>query len=207
MNVENSIPLIIGICSMGFVGIVDDLVGNRRTTGLRGHFSKFIKGDFTTGTFKAIICLLISIIISSTLSKGYIDLILNILVICLSTNLINIFDVRPGRAVKVVLFLCTIFLLIEISLLYLATPLICMLGVYGNYDVKSYCMMGDTGSNILGFILGFFSISHFDFLTKITYLIFLIIIHIVAERYSITDIINHHRVLSFIDKIGSIRQN
>ena len=45
---------IFGLMSMCLVGILDDIIGNRDVSGLKGHFKSLLKGTLTTGGFKAL---------------------------------------------------------------------------------------------------------------------------------------------------------
>ena len=94
---------IFGIMAMFFAGIIDDTIGNRDVSGLKGHFKSLFKGKLTTGGFKALFGGFVGLIISVCISKNIADIIVNTLVIALSTNLMNLFDLRPGRAIKVYL--------------------------------------------------------------------------------------------------------
>jgi Glycosyl transferase family 4. len=69
-------------------------------------------------------------------------------------------------------------------------------------DLKGKIMLGDTGSNILGLTLGISSILLFDFNVRLIIMIFLILVHIVTEKYSLTKIIEGNRFLNFLDMIG-----
>ena len=43
-----------GLVSMFFAGILDDIIGNRDVSGLKGHFKSLLNGKLTTGGFKAL---------------------------------------------------------------------------------------------------------------------------------------------------------
>lgn len=63
-------------------------------------------------------------------------------------------------------------------------------------------MMGDVGSNILGYTLGIFSTISFNFRIKIVILVLLLIFHIMAERVSFSKIIDNNKFLKYLDSIG-----
>lgn len=193
----------LGIISMSFVGIIDDAIGNRDVTGLKGHFSNLLKGELTTGAFKALIGGIVGLLISVTISKDISSIILGMLVIALSTNFMNLLDLRPGRAIKVYLFaiiLCLFFCSVfERELMMLIVPAVI---AYFYYDIKAMAMMGDAGSNVLGISLGIFIVISFNMYVQIFVLILLILVHIVAEKYSITKIIRNNKILNYIDEFG-----
>ena len=68
---------IFGIISMFFAGILDDIIGNRDVSGLKGHFKSLFKGKLTTGGFKALFGGFIGILISIAISKNIYDIIIN----------------------------------------------------------------------------------------------------------------------------------
>jgi hypothetical protein len=63
-------------------------------------------------------------------------------------------------------------------------------------------MLGDTGANILGITLGYYSSLLLGINAKLMLLFLLLIMNIMSERLSITELINRNRVLSYLDSIG-----
>jgi len=195
---------IISILIVGLVGIIDDLVGEKEIKGFKGHISSLMKFRLTTGGLKLLAGGASAFILSLTIYTRFIDFIINILLIALFTNLVNLFDLRPGRA-------CKIFILISIVLIFSATSskynyilisLLCIVLIYMPYDLKAKAMMGDTGSNVLGMTLGAFCAGTQTFWIKIFCLFLLVVLHIVSEFYSISKIIEKNKLLCYIDKLG-----
>ena len=62
--------------------------------------------------------------------------------------------------------------------------------------------MGDTGSNVLGISIGILIVFGYSINIRIGWLVFLIFIHILTEKYSLTKLIENNKVLNFIDKLG-----
>lgn len=202
-RITNILVLSFGIITMCLVGLMDDTLGNRNDTGLKGHFVKLFKGDLTTGAFKALVGGFVGLFVSVTLSKNPLDIIVGTLVIALATNFMNLLDLRPGRAIKVYLFIVIICLIFcskfERELMMLILPAVV---AYFYYDLKAMAMMGDAGSNILGVSMGIFIVLAFDIKVKIAVLILLIAIHVLTEFYSLTKIIEKNSILNKIDKFG-----
>lgn len=194
---------IFGMISMFFAGVLDDIIGNRDVSGLKGHFKSLFKGNLTTGGFKALFGGFVGLIISVAISKDIVDIIVNTLIIALSTNLMNLLDLRPGRAIKAyLLIMIVIFLTLTgyvKALLLLIVPNVL---AYFNYDLKARAMMGDTGSNVLGISIGIIVILGYSLKVRVSWLVFLIFIHILTEKYSLTKIIEENKFLNFIDKLG-----
>lgn len=192
-----------GLVSMFFAGILDDIIGNRDVSGLKGHFKSLLNGKLTTGGFKALFGGFIGLVISIAISKNIYDIVINTLIIALSTNLMNLLDLRPGRAIKGYL-LISIVLLSTLgeytrNLLLLIFPNVI---AYFNQDLKAKAMMGDTGSNVLGISIGILFVMGYPLKVRLIWLAFLIFIHILTEKYSLTKIIENNKFLNFIDKLG-----
>ena len=193
-----------GMISMFFAGILDDVIGNRDVSGLKGHFKSLFKGSLTTGGFKALFGGFVGLIVSVAISKDIIDIIVNTLIIALSTNLMNLLDLRPGRAIKAYLFIMVIIFININRVIYKFLPLLIVPNVlaYFNYDLKAKAMMGDTGSNVLGISIGMLISFGYPFNIRLGWLIFVVIMHIFTEKYSLTKIIEKNKLLNFIDKLG-----
>lgn len=192
-----------GLVSMFFAGILDDIIGNRDVSGLKGHFKSLLNRKLTTGGFKALFGGFIGVVISIAISKNIYDIVINTLIIALSTNLMNLLDLRPGRAIKGYLVI-SIVLLFTLSgytrnFLLLILPNVV---AYFNQDLKAKAMMGDTGSNVLGISIGILFVIGYSLKVRLIWLAFLIFIHILTEKYSLTKIIENNKFLNFIDKLG-----
>ncbi|WP_025161755.1 glycosyl transferase [Paraclostridium bifermentans] len=194
---------IFGLLSMCLVGILDDIVGNRDVSGLKGHFKSLLKGHLTTGGFKALFGGFVGLAISVAISKNIADICINTLIIALSTNLMNLLDLRPGRAIKVYLVIIITLLLTLVGypkgLVLILLPSVI---VYFFDDLKAKAMMGDTGSNVLGISIGILIAIGYARPIRIGWLVFLVFIHALTEKYSLTKIIENNKVLNFIDKLG-----
>lgn len=205
-EIENLLYLfmfLFGTISMFFAGILDDIIGNRDVSGLKGHFKSMFKGDLTTGGFKALFGGFVGLIISITISKNLGDIVINTLIVALSTNLMNLLDLRPGRAIKGYLLITSIIFL-TITGYVKVLPLLILPNVlaYFNYDLKAKAMMGDAGSNVLGISIGILMIFGYSIKVRLGWLVFLVLIHILTEKYSLTKIIEKNKFLNFIDKLG-----
>lgn len=189
---------------MAFVGIIDDLMGDKNATGFKGHFYSFFRGKITTGFLKAFIGGIISLIISLIYSSSIEELILNSIIMALFTNLLNLLDLRPGRAIKTYLFLGILFIIIGISEIN-QVVLFSIIGYCLGYlpqDLKAKSMMGDVGSNPLGISLGIVSIVNFSMNIRYLILLILFFAHLISEKYSISEIIKNNSILNFIDELG-----
>lgn len=195
---------LLGFIFIGFLGLLDDLIGNKYIKGLRGHIKALFHGEITTGALKAIFGFFISLVTSSILSTSFVDFAINTFVIGLFTNFINLFDLRPGRAAKMFIFLAIILLIANINnkYAYIIWSFFGILIPYINLDLKARAMMGDVGSNTLGYTLGVFAVTSFHITGKLIILILLVIFHILSEKVSFSKVIENNRFLKFLDMIG-----
>lgn len=193
---------------MALFGLMDDVFGTKHVSGLVGHLKKMIfNREVTTGALKALAGGCLALAVSAEINVGISDLrtlLLDALIIALSTNLINLLDLRPGRAGKG-FFIVALFLAVTATnggnLIYLMV-FIGSLTAFLPRDLRAEVMMGDAGSNILGFTLGFTAATSLDLSAKIVYVVVLSVIHLLTEKLSLTRIIEKNRVLNYIDLIG-----
>lgn len=195
--------LLFASIAMSFAGIIDDSLGNRDVTGLVGHFKALYRGKLTTGAFKALLGGFVGLTIAVTISKSIPNIIVATLLVALSTNMMNLFDLRPGRAIKVYIILSIIIFIasskFEREVMMLIVPAVL---AYFYFDLRALTMMGDAGSNVLGVSLGVFIVSSFNLPVQIVCLILLVLIHALTEKFSLTKIIEQNKILNYIDRLG-----
>lgn len=199
--------MITALYTASLLGFMDDILGSRDALGLKGHIRALLSGKLTTGIIKAAGVFLISLIASIFLSFGFWTIILNTLLTALFTNLLNMLDLRPGRAVKFYIFLTITFginalLTGRYYSFILILPIISSVIGYFPFDLKARCMMGDAGSNLLGISAGILSVIQSSYFGKLILLFLLIMIHVITEKHSLSDVIKHSRLLSFFDNLG-----
>ncbi|ASS75002.1 hypothetical protein CIG75_08380 [Tumebacillus algifaecis] len=203
--VQDLIGLLIVGTGFFVIGLLDDVAGNREVTGIRGHLRKLLWGrELTTGLIKALAGLFTGIVGAWMIGAEGMELAVNSAVIALSANLVNLLDLRPGRACKGVLL---ILLLVAVcSLRAINSPVFWLvLGVVLAYfpgDVKARMMMGDAGSNLLGGSIGLLVVATCSPTVTVGWLIVLLILHVYAEKYSLSDTIENNRLLRWLDVLG-----
>lgn len=202
---EKCILFMLIVCCIGFIGLLDDLAGEKNTKGIKNHIAETLGGRLTTGFLKAEVGFILAFIVSLRISLDVLDLIINSFVISLSANTINLLDLRPGRAVKSFLIASLILILSNVSKIYEFLPLVIIHAIswlYMPYDLKEECMLGDTGSNILGITLGYYTALMQSKNGKLIILVILVVINAISEKISITEIIKKNRFLSYLDNLG-----
>lgn len=156
------------ITGLGFVlavvalGLADDAYSGA-SRGWRGHAAAVKGGSFSTGALKAVgIAGLALHAAADPSDKG--RWILAALVLMLSTNLFNLLDLRPGRAVKgyaLVVLGCGLLAWDEGVFWGLGAWTAAFL-VCGVLDLREQGMLGDTGSNAVGAVAGLWLVSSID---------------------------------------------
>lgn len=198
---------LLGLVTVSLLGFIDDMLGKRDTLGFKGHIGALLRGRLTTGGLKAVGGGLTAFFLALVIGGTWWQILLNTLVMALFTNLLNLFDLRPGRAVKGYL----LFLLLMVALAggkldwLLVVPLLGAVLVYFPLDVKARVMMGDAGSNVLGLSLGYLAVISLSDWARLGLLFFLIAIHLYTEKYSLSETIEKVAVLRALDQLGRSR--
>jgi hypothetical protein len=161
------------------IGLADDLWSGPER-GFRAH----VRARRTTGVLKLAGIPLYALVRTRSVSGA--------LLVGLSANALNQLDTRPGRALK--------------AYLALAIPLRAPLGaavLIAPYDLREMAMLGDSGSNALGALLGWSSVNRFtgkrDRWLAIAALAGLTAL---GERVSLGQVIERTPVLRRVDEWG-----
>jgi len=191
------------VIGFGVVGLIDDLYGSRRAGGFRGHFGLLLKGKLSTGLMKALVGGVLA------LALGYVagghrllPGILNGAIIALSANCLNLFDLRPGRAVScfwLIIVAVAIGKAGRLSEWHELMPVMVPAVALTVLDRSALVMMGDAGSNVLGAVAGLVMVFELGLTAKLIILGLLVGIHVYAEKYSISGLIERNGTLRRID--------
>jgi UDP-N-acetylmuramyl pentapeptide phosphotransferase/UDP-N-acetylglucosamine-1-phosphate transferase len=149
---------VLAAAGAGACGVYDDLGGDRDRRGFRGHLSALAKGELTTGAVKILgigaVGLVGGALVRRRPTDTIVDKTLAAVVIAGSANLTNLFDLRPGRAIKAAM-------LVGVPGALRGGPSgVVGAGVLGAAagllpeDLGERAMLGDTGANALGAVLG-----------------------------------------------------
>ncbi len=193
---------------VGLLGFIDDILGDRRDSGFRGHFRRLKEGKLTSGALKAIGGFSVAIIVAGVYSNTILILILNALLLALSINSFNLLDLRPGRSIKIFLLAAlAIFIAsyrdpIWILWAFALPPILVLLWA----DLTEQSMLGDTGSNIIGAIIGYTLMLVLNWPVKLVILILMALFHYYTEKHSLTELVMRIRILRKFDELGTRRR-
>jgi len=203
LNLNNFFVFITIMLSLTFCGLLDDLLGDSSFKGLIKHISALMHGRISTGIIKAFIGCLMGFLLALTRQKKLIPLLMDTILFALTVNLINLLDLRPGRAIKgFVLFLALTGILTRFTEIHFIIPVLTVLALYINGEMKEVYMLGDAGANLLGGILGYYWTSILSTTFKGLTLLLLIFLHIFTEFFSLSKVIERNPLLKKIDMLG-----
>lgn len=204
------------IGSMGILGLVDDLFGNRDVGGFRGHFRRlFREGKLTTGAIKAIGGGIAAIVIGAAISldasislKDVLKWLLATGLVAFSANALNLLDLRPGRAAAaffagLIIAVASAGFAVSGAWAVGAVALPAFVGYL--WDRNARAMMGDVGSNSLGAALGVTLAVTAPTKAQIVFLFLLMALNVYSEKRSVTQAIERHPILKRIDSITGVR--
>lgn len=195
---------------LGFflLGSIDDLSGTGQAKGFKGHLRELRRGNVTGGAIKALGGGVIAFIAGGLWELELGPALIDAGVIALAANLINLLDLRPGRATKVFFIGWVPLAIAGIAEPYLpvTAPLAAAAGIWLWADLKERAMLGDAGANLLGGALGACICLAVDGTAKLAILALLVAMTALSEKFSFTEIIENNAVLSWMDRLGRARE-
>jgi len=150
----------------GLLGLVDDQTPDPGAArGLRGHLRALGRGEVTTGAMKLLGIPALSLAAAamldrqtshgpSTPARRSLDVLCSGALIAGTANLVNLFDLRPGRALKVTGALSAPLLAAPGPSGRVAAGACGVLAASWADDLGERTMLGDTGANALGALAG-----------------------------------------------------
>ncbi len=212
-------------------GGYDDLAGSGDRRGFRGHLGALAHGEVTTGAVKLGGIGAAGLAASALLGGPPADVLVNAGLIASSANLVNLFDLRPGRAIKVAV---AGGLLAAVpgsaarrraaqaaaaqaaaaqagaggaggtplpAAALLAVPLGAALGLAGE-DLGERAMLGDAGANALGALLGTVAAASLGQPARLALLAGITGLTAASEVVSFTRVIERTPPLRWLDMLG-----
>ncbi|MBN1192288.1 MAG: hypothetical protein JXA36_01145 [Coriobacteriia bacterium] len=235
------VPIILTLGAVVF-GMVDDVFGTHGDKGFRGHLRALASGRLSTGGLKLLGVGAVSAVYGWHAASGQADAlgvsdipvrliwwVAATLVIALSANLVNLMDLRPGRALKTYSVLCvvagTVYVLDAVerfgafavrtgmawsdtdTAVTLACMLVVLLGPVAavwRFDLGERGMLGDAGSNAMGAIVGYLLAGSLSLEWLAPVAVLLVGINVLSERVSFSKVIDRTPPLRFLDNLGRL---
>ena len=205
------------LLAIGFfaLGVADDLLGKPEpgvgralpaSKGFRGHAAALSRGVVTGGVLKAAGGAVLGLVAGAIWESSPGAALLDGALVALAANLLNLFDLRPGRASKVFLVAVAALFLTGVgvgSLPILAATAVAVL-VWLPLDLGEQAMLGDAGANLLGGILGGGAALALGVPAKLATVAVLVVLTAISERWSFTAIIERVPPLRWADRLGRL---
>jgi UDP-GlcNAc:undecaprenyl-phosphate/decaprenyl-phosphate GlcNAc-1-phosphate transferase len=198
--------LLAGVGS-GALGAYDDLYGTSSSKGFKGHLTALAKGEVTSGAVKILGIGATGLAAAALVSEGPVDTLLNGVTVAGSANLANLFDLRPGRAIKVGLLtggpvLATALLRRRpVAAALVAVPIGAAAALLPE-DLGERAMLGDAGANALGALVGLAAVTSLGRPGRLAVLGVVTALTAASEKVSFTKVIAGNRALNNLDMLG-----
>jgi UDP-GlcNAc:undecaprenyl-phosphate/decaprenyl-phosphate GlcNAc-1-phosphate transferase len=196
-----------GVGAAAFGGY-DDLKGSGDRRGFRGHLGALAAGEVTSGAVK-IAGIGATGLAAAVLAGGPhagggspADVVINAGLVAGGANLVNLFDLRPGRAIKVTAALAAALgAASPAGGLAAAAPAGAALAVLPG-DLGERAMLGDAGANALGGMLGAAAAATLPRPARVAVLAAVTGLTAASEVVSFTRVIDRTPPLRWLDMLG-----
>ena len=218
-SARDGVALAVATTSATAFGLVDDLTEDREGTvrkGLRGHLGALARGEVTTGGLK-VLGIGAGALVAAALSRPHdrlpagrgaaaavrlADVAADGALIAATANLVNLLDLRPGRALKAAA---------------IAAAPAAVLGGRGGAtsaavlgaavaelpdDLAERDMLGDSGANAVGAVLGTAAVQGCPRPVRLALLAGVVALTVASEKVSFTQVIARTPVLRELDAWG-----
>ena len=196
------------VVGVAFLGLLDDSLGRGESAdsprGWRGHTRELLAGRLSTGVVKAVGALALAAYATSGLGRESLDYLVDLALLLLATNFANMLDLRPGRAEKTLLLVGA-----GVCLGYWTTAPIELLGLFIGpvavgawYTLRERAMLGDSGSNVIGALIGIWLVATLSDPGRLIALGVLAVLTIYGEFRSISAAIDRIPPLRWLDSLG-----
>lgn len=199
---------VVAALGAGGFGALDDLAGDSSSKGLKGHLGALARGEVTTGAVKIVGLAATGLVASLLADRGREDrsIVASLIggaAVAGTANVANLLDLRPGRALK--------------ATVLAATPLAGIPGAPGAStaaaaigaaagcapaDLRGEAMLGDTGANAAGALVGLAVVERFGWRGRFVALGVTAALTVASERVSFSRVIDENRVLRRLDRWG-----
>jgi hypothetical protein len=166
------------VAAVAALGLADDLY-----SGPERGFADHVRAGRTTGVLKLVGIPLVGLLATRRLSGA--------LLVGLAANALNQIDTRPGRALKA-------YMLAAIPLRAPLLPAVML----APYDLREMAMLGDSGSNALGAMLGLSSVNRLTGRSRWLAIGALAGLNLFGELRSLGELIERSPALGPLDRLG-----
>ena len=217
-------PAAVAALASGAFGALDDLVEDTSSKGLRGHLAAATRGEVTTGAVKVVGLGVTGAVTAwivdrsrtdpdhsrtdpgrTRIRAGAMSTLVGAAVIAGSANVVNLLDLRPGRALKVVILVALPIVAgdrgTRFSAVTAAAAAGAAMGVLPK-DLAGRSMLGDTGANSAGALLGTALVARTGTRGRLLALAMVTALTLASEKVSFTTVIESTPGLRELDALG-----
>lgn len=203
---------LLAVGGLALLGLFDDLAAGGgsggEARGFRGHLLALARGRLTTGgakLFGGLAVAAVAVAASSPDSSSSLGrLASDAALVALAANVGNLFDRAPGRVTKVSL-LCFVVLAVAVRADSALGPVALVVGAAAALlldDLHERLMLGDTGANVLGGVLGLGVVLSCPPGVRVVVLVALAGLNLLSELVSFSRVINAVPPLRALDHLG-----
>lgn len=212
---HGALPYAVASLGAGALGALDDLRQDTDRKGIAGHLRALAHGRVTTGAVKIVGLVTTGLVVTAwaDAERAAAELrepragerVWGVLVggaaVAGAANLANLFDLRPGRALKAGMLTAVPLTLTGAGSPAGATTLGVSLALLPD-DLRAASMLGDTGANPLGAVLGLALTQRQQLPGRVVTLAVVTALTLASERVSFTRVIEATPVLRQLDHLG-----
>jgi len=196
---------VVALLGAGAFGAYDDLferrVGTGAAKGFAGHLAALRRGEVTSGAVKIVGVGATGLAAAEVVCRRPSDALLGGALIAGFANLVNLLDLRPGRALKFGLLHAPLVLDASAGGALLAAPLGAAAALLPE-DLGERAMLGDAGANALGALLGTAVLLRYGRAGQLAHLLVIAALTAASERVSFTKVIEATPALRWVDELG-----
>ena len=206
LTVERSATVVV-VVGMALLGLLDDLAGSGNERGFRGHVLSLLRGRLTTGGAKLLggaAVAVVAVVPFAGEGERVERLVADAVLVALAANLGNLFDRAPGRVGKVGVLSFVALAIGAGGTSALAGPAVVVGAVAALLldDLHERVMLGDTGANVLGGVLGLGVVVACAPSTRTTVLVAAAALNVLSEVVSFSRVIDAVPPLRALDRAG-----
>lgn len=197
--------VLLAVVGFGFLGFVDDVLGDGDDRGFRGHLRALARGRVTTGMLKlagggGLALVLVVAGRGGTGGQPFVDAA----VVALGANLGNLLDRAPGRTTK---FALVAYVPVAVACGVSATgaALAALVGAACGLladDLRERLMLGDVGANAIGAGLGLALVLETGPAARVAVAVVLLLANVASEFVSFSRVIERTPPLRAFDALG-----
>lgn len=218
---QASARIAVAALGAGLAGAYDDLADesacNKTTKGLHGHLKALREGRISPGLVK-MLALIATGLVAAKPRREILDWLVEAGIIAGAANLVNLVDLRPGRALKIASLGALAGLIpprkasqesdipAEIRRRRTRMNLVCSTSALP-LDLGELTMLGDTGSNALGAALGATWVQGRSRGAKLAVLAGITALTLASEKISFSAVIENNPLMKTLDDLGRLKEN